>query len=100
MTSFVNYAVDPLGQPRFYGVYRGIVVDAQDPLQTRRLRLSIPALFGDSPTEWAEAVLPPIIDSDLALNVENNFALPSEGDGVWVMFEAGIPDFPVWIGIR
>lgn len=92
MSSFLQYQMDPLGQARFFGVYKGTVVDSDDPLNQNRLRLTVPALFANEPTEWAEAMMPPI--------AETRVTLPYEGDTVWVMFEGGNPDFPIWIGAR
>jgi len=89
---FRDYMMDPFGQSRFFGVYKGFVVGTEDPKAKHRLRVSIPALFGNDHAEWAEAVLPPINAT--------NLVIPSINDQVWVMFEGGNPDFPVWIGVR
>jgi hypothetical protein len=68
------------------GIYRGRVVDAADPLATGRLRVQIPDLPGGD-SVWA---LPcrPVAQS----------AVPAAGQSVWILFEQGDPDRPVWIG--
>lgn len=102
MAGFIDYQLDPMGQPRYFGVYRGTVIDTADPLSKSRVRLAIPMIFGNAPTGWAEAVLPPVIETvmDSTSTPQSNVVLPSAGSKVWVMFEAGNPDFPVWIGSR
>jgi len=74
------------GHNRFYGVYRGVVVDNKDPLKKGRLKLRIPQVLGNTVTEWAWA------------NQPLGSALVSEGAGVFAMFEGGDPAFPIWIG--
>lgn len=71
------------------GVYRGIVVDATDPEGLFRLRVQIPQLFGNSITDWAWPAIP------IAVGVTT----PAPGDNVWITFEAGDPERPVWVGV-
>jgi len=77
---------DGSGNRRFYGVYRGTVQSNADPNNTRRLRLTVPQVMGEEPTDWSWPM-----DSAGAY-----FTPPSIGQGVWVMFEGGDPSFPVW----
>jgi hypothetical protein len=77
---------DGSGNRRFYGVYRGTVQSNADPNNTRRLRLTVPQVMGEEPTDWSWPM-----DSSGAY-----FTPPSIGQGVWVMFEGGDPSFPVW----
>jgi len=79
---------DSAGNKRFYGVYRGTVHSSKDPLNKRRVRLQVPQVLGDQPTEWAWG------KDGSAHTVEP----PTIGQGVWVMFEGGDPSFPVWVG--
>jgi hypothetical protein len=74
---------------RYYGVYRGTVYSNKDPLKQRRLRLVIPALLGNEPTNWAWPVDP----SGVTLQP------PATNQGVWVTFENGDPSFPIWLGV-
>ena len=73
---------------RFYGIYRGLVHSVNDPLDKGRIKVRIPQLFGDSPTEW---IWPAQVTS-------SKYAPPAVNQGVWVMFESGNPNFPVWMG--
>jgi Type VI secretion system/phage-baseplate injector OB domain len=70
-----------------YGVYRAVVLDNVDPLMTRRLRVRIPDVHGDD-SVWAMACLQPGASAEV----------PSIGDAVWVAFDSGDPDMPVWLG--
>jgi len=38
---------------RFYGIYRGVVIDAQDPLKRNRLKVQVPQVTGAAVTNWA-----------------------------------------------
>lgn len=78
---------DQFGNTRFYGLYRGQVVDNLDPANKRRLKVLVPQILGSQTTNWAweqEAGLQAVI--------------PAIGQGVWVQFEGGDPSFPVWTG--
>jgi uncharacterized protein involved in type VI secretion and phage assembly len=77
---------------KFYGKYRGIVSDIQDPLMTCRIRARVPDVLGDQESGWA---LPcaPFGGSGMGF-----FALPKVGAGVWIEFEHGDPDYPIWAG--
>jgi hypothetical protein len=66
------------------GTYRGSVVDADDPMQRNRLLVIVPEVYGDAPA-WAAASLS-----------SPSAALPAVGDLVWVSFEHGDSDYPVW----
>ena len=76
-------------KPSYPGVYRGTVYSNRDPANQGRLRLQIPQLLASTPTEWAWPVHDEILHSKL----------PEVGQGVWVMFEGGDLDFPVWLGV-
>ena len=79
---------DESGNRRFLGIYRGIVVDNNDPLNKGRLRLQIPQVLLEEETGWAWAVH----------QVELDRGIPPVNSGVWVMFEGGDPSFPIWLG--
>jgi hypothetical protein len=38
---------------RFYGIYRGVLVDPKDPLDRGRIKLKVPQILGDAVTDWA-----------------------------------------------
>ncbi|WP_020588521.1 phage baseplate assembly protein V [Desulfobacter curvatus] len=81
-------------QERYYGKYRGLVVDNQDPENRARLTLQVPAIMGsDAVTHWAEPCLPFGGLADQGL-----FMVPEIGAQVWVEFEAGNLNHPIWTG--
>jgi uncharacterized protein involved in type VI secretion and phage assembly len=79
---------------RYHGKYRGLVVDNADPEQLGRLRVKVPSVLGDEVvTGWATACVPYGGQPNQGL-----FAVPGRGAGVWVEFEEGDLEFPVWVG--
>jgi uncharacterized protein involved in type VI secretion and phage assembly len=76
----------------FWGKYRGVVTDINDPLQTFRIRATVPAVLGTQDSGWA---LPCASFGGSGIGF---FALPSVGAGVWIEFENGDPDYPIWSG--
>ncbi len=77
---------------RFYGKYRGMVLNNIDPMQQGRLLLQVPDVANLIPTTWAMPCVP-------IAGIQNGmFALPIIGSGVWVEFEQGNPEFPIWVG--
>jgi uncharacterized protein involved in type VI secretion and phage assembly len=76
----------------FYGKYRGVVSDIQDPLMIGRIRAKVADVTGDDETGWAMPCFPS------AGNGMGFFALPKKGAGVWIEFEHGDPDYPIWSG--
>jgi hypothetical protein len=73
---------------RFYGIYQGICIDNQDPELTYKIKLQVPQVLGDAITEWASPCLSP-----------SSTNVPNIGQIIWVMFIAGNPNFPVWMGV-
>jgi len=76
----------------FYGKYRGTVTDIQDPLMMGRVRAKVPDVLGDQESGWAMPCVP-FGGSGMGF-----FALPKVGAGVWMEFEHGDPDYPIWTG--
>jgi uncharacterized protein involved in type VI secretion and phage assembly len=76
----------------FYGKYRGVVTDNKDPLMTGRVKARVPDVMGDRETGWAMPCAP------FGGSGVGFFALPTVGAGVWIEFEHGDPDYPVWSG--
>lgn len=77
---------------QYFGKYRGTVINNIDPLQTGRLQVMVPDVSGFIPSTWAMPCAP-------IAGIQNGmFALPIIGSGVWVEFEQGDPDHPIWVG--
>jgi hypothetical protein len=81
-------------ESRFLGRYRGTVVDHSDPEHLGRLRVSVPSVLGpDVVSGWALPCAPYGGGADRGF-----LFLPDPGDGVWVEFEEGDLEFPIWSG--
>jgi uncharacterized protein involved in type VI secretion and phage assembly len=77
---------------KYYGKYRGVVLNNVDPLQIGRLMVQVPDVTGLAPSSWAMPCVP-------VAGIQNGMvALPIIGSGVWVEFEQGDPDYPIWTG--
>jgi uncharacterized protein involved in type VI secretion and phage assembly len=76
----------------FFGKYRGVVRDNQDPLMMGRIKAAVQDVTGDDETGWAMPCAP------FGGSATGFFALPAVGAGVWIEFEHGDPDFPIWSG--
>lgn len=77
---------------RYFGKYRGTVVNNVDPEQRGRIQALVPDVLGLSLSSWALPCLP------VAGRQEGVFAVPQLGAGVWMEFEQGDPDYPIWTG--
>jgi len=77
---------------KYFGKYRGMVLNNIDPMQEGRLQVQVPDVAGLAPTSWAMPCVP------LAGINMGILALPMIGAGVWVEFEHGNPRFPIWVG--
>jgi uncharacterized protein involved in type VI secretion and phage assembly len=78
--------------PPFVGKFRATVVDNEDPLMIARVRVKAPDVYGDELSGWALPALP------YTGNGVGLFLIPKEGASVWVEFEHGHPDYPIWTG--
>ncbi len=80
------------GERRYYGKYRGMVLNNVDPMQQGRLLLQVADVDALLPTTWALPCFP-FTGRQMGM-----WALPQIGAGVWVEFEQGDPDYPIWVG--
>lgn len=76
----------------FYGKYRGVVENNIDPQQQGRIQVSVPAVLGEGTLSWAMPCAP-YAGPQVGL-----FTVPPVGANVWVEFEGGDPDYPIWSG--
>lgn len=81
----------------FYGKYRGTVVQNIDPESRGRLMCTVPDVLGLVPTTWAECCAPLAGPTGPPMGV---YLVPPIGAGVWVEFEQGDPNKPIWTGCR
>lgn len=82
---------------RYWGKYQGTVVNNLDPEQRGRLMVEVPDVLSLVPSTWAEACLPFAGPTGLPMGV---YMVPPVGAGVWVEFEHGDPNKPIWVGCR
>ena len=106
-------------EQKYFGCYRGHVVDNDDPKKIGRIVLQVPEIFGlEWKTDWAQpkqgwlsakydknGMEPAHSDGRDAYRRtpdiggdKGDFQLPDIRDGVWVEFEAGDPCRPLWSG--
>lgn len=76
----------------YYGKYRGKVENNVDVMMLGRIQVSVPAVLGDGRMSWAMPCTP------FAGNGVGLFMVPPRGANVWVEFEGGDPDYPIWSG--
>ena len=77
---------------QFFGKYRGKVENNLDPLQLGRVQVSVPAVLGEGRLSWATPCAP-YAGPGVGL-----FAIPPVGANIWVEFEGGDTDYPIWSG--
>ena len=77
---------------KYFGKYRGMVLNNIDPMQMARLQVQVPDVLGLALSSWALPCVP------LTSQQSGSFFLPQIGSGVWVEFEQGNPDYPIWVG--
>lgn len=77
---------------KFFGKYRGTVLNNVDPLQKGRIQVQVPDVLGMSLSSWAMPCVP------VAGQQMGTYFVPRVGSGVWVEFEGGNPDYPIWTG--
>lgn len=76
----------------FYGKYRGIVTDNNDPQGRGRIQARVQDIFGEESCGWA---LPcsPYAGEGVGL-----FLIPPIDAWVWIEFEHGDSEYPIWTG--
>ncbi|MGH7062538.1 MAG: phage baseplate assembly protein V [Stellaceae bacterium] len=77
---------------QFLGKYRGTVLNNTDPMQMGRIQALVPDVYGVVPSTWALPCVP------MAGPQAGQFVLPPIGAAVWIEFEQGNQDYPIWSG--
>lgn len=85
------------GTNNYFGKYRGTVVQNIDPERKGRVQVMVPDVLGLIPSTWAEPCVPLAGPTGPPMGV---FMVPPIGTGVWVEFEQGSPNRPIWVGCR
>ena len=89
MEQMVERLIERVGSS-YFGKYRGIVTDVDDPNNQLRIRATVPAVLGEHACGWALPAVP------FAGDGHGMAMLPEVGSGVWIEFEAGRLDNPIW----
>jgi uncharacterized protein involved in type VI secretion and phage assembly len=77
---------------KFFGKHRGTVVNNVDPEQRGRIQAMVPDVAGYALSSWALPALPAGMQMGM-------FSVPMIGSGVWIEFENGNIDYPIWSGV-
>jgi len=77
---------------KFFGKYRGMVVTGLDPEGRGRILVQAPDVLGIGISTWAMPCLP---FAGLQMGM---YVVPPPNAGVWIEFEKGDPDYPIWTG--
>ncbi|WP_141340278.1 phage baseplate assembly protein V [Bradyrhizobium sp. USDA 3458] len=77
---------------KHWGKYGGTVVNNLDPEMRGRIQAIVPAVSNIMLSSWALPCFP-------IAGIQNGmFAIPVVGSKVWIEFEAGDQDHPIWTG--
>jgi hypothetical protein len=76
---------------RYFGKYRGLVRDNDDPTKRGRVKVQVPSVLMDE-IIWAMPCYP------CTGNNMGVFMIPEVDTGVWVEFEGGDPSHPIYTG--
>ena len=74
-----------------------MVVNNVDPEFRGRLLVQVPDVLGVVPSSWAEPCVPLAGPTGPPMGI---YLVPPIGAGVWVEFEQGDPEYPIWVGCR
>ena len=77
---------------KYYGKYRATVISNIDPMLKGRIQAQVPDVNSLTPSTWAMPCVP------IAGMQSGIFTVPPIGSGVWIEFEQGDADYPIWVG--
>jgi hypothetical protein len=83
------HPIQPVPPKQYFGKYRGIVLNHTDPLQLGRILAQVAGF--SAIISWAMPCLPYV-------GTHGILALPPVGTSVWIEFEQGNIDYPIWSG--
>ncbi len=78
--------------PKFYGKYRGTVTNNQDDKKQGRLKVKVSDILGDKESGWAMPAVP-YAGKNVGL-----YLIPPKDANVWIEFEHGEANKPIWTG--
>ena len=79
-------------EEKYLGKFRGTVVNNIDPMMMGRIQAIVPDVSNIALSSWAMPCLPV---AGIQMGV---YSVPPIGAGVWMEFEKGDPDYPIWTG--
>lgn len=75
------------------GKYRAIVTNIKDPENRGRIKVKCPKVYGEYyESPWCLPCVPNALDNG------GIFAMPHLNEVVWIEFEEGNPQKPIWVG--
>jgi len=77
---------------RFLGKFRATCVNNIDPMMLGRIQVIVPDVSNVMLSSWA---MPCVPVAGLQMGF---YSVPPIGAGVWVEFEKGNSDYPIWVG--
>ncbi|MEO6979250.1 MAG: phage baseplate assembly protein V [Mucilaginibacter sp.] len=86
-----------MSDQKYYGKYRGTILVNVDPEFRGRVTLMVPDVLSLIPSTWAEPCVPLAGPTGPPMGA---YMVPPPGTPVWVEFEQGDPDYPIWSGCR
>lgn len=91
-TTAPSRASQAVHDQRYFGKFRGKVIDNFDESGEMRLKVKVPDVSSEPLESWAVCCTP------VGGPKHGLFSVPPNGTGVWVEFEQGDIDFPIWSG--
>ena len=80
-------------QKEYFGVYKGVVCNIKDPEKRGRIKVTCPEVLGATvESAWCDPCVPVAYDSG------GDFCLPHIDETVWLMFQGGDSNKPVYFG--
>ena len=81
-----------MAETKWLGKYRAIVMDNNDPERRGRIRVQCPTVLGNYLSSWCEPCIP------YATDYAGDYYVPPVNEAIWVEFEEGDVDKPIWGG--